>query len=213
LGGGISIMWAMEKEDIARCLEEIDGTKEPSLRTLRMAKLLQSLFAERGSRIIVVGGSAVELLTDGLYASGDVDICFDVQRPPMRVIAEVMAQIGATGGVRSYRRDDLFIDILGAVETLARTEFREIDGVSIAKPEDLIAERVLMSIYPQPNPDARTCAEKLLAVAESGELPVDWTEAERVAALPEYGVLDELRSLRAEVADRCGTWSEEDRSL
>lgn len=192
----------MEREEIARRLAEVEGTRDPASRALRLARLVSDLFSERGWRIVVVGGSAIELLTDGLYTSGDVDICFDPARPPMRVIAEVMAQIGAEGGIRSYRRGALFIDVLGAVETLARTEFREIDGVAVAKPEDLLAERVLMAVYPQVNAEARVCAEKLLAVALGGELPVDWAEAERVAALPEYGVLEELRALKEAVSRR-----------
>jgi hypothetical protein len=193
----------MTPDHIDERLREIDAAAEPSIRILCMAQLLRDLFEERGSRIVVVGGSAIELLTDGRYASGDVDICFRFERPPMRVVAEIMAQVGATGGVRSFKRGSLFIDILGPVETLAKTDFREIDGVSIAKPEDLIAERVLMSIYPQPNEQCRACAEILLAVALSGELPVDWNEVERVAALPEYEVLDELQTMKKAVATRC----------
>lgn len=192
----------MNAEITANRLEEIRATKEPSLRTLRLAALLRDLFQEYGCRIIVVGGSAIELFTDGLYTSGDLDICFEQSRPPMRVIAEVMGRIGATGGVRSFRLDDCFIDVLGAIETLARTPFREIGGVLVAKPEDLVAERVLSAIYPQPNPQARSCAEKMIAVALAGDLPMDWDEAERVAALPEYDVLDELRAIREAVANR-----------
>lgn len=66
----------------------------------------------------------------------------------------------------------------------AKTEFREIAGVLVAKLERLIAERVLLSVYPRPNEDARVCAEKILAVAISGNLPVDWAEVERGAQLP-----------------------------
>lgn len=192
----------MNPEEINQRLSAIASEIEPAIKVLRTAQLLGKLFAERGSRIVVVGGSAIELLTDGMYTSGDVDICFDYERPPLRVIAEVMAQIGATGGVRSFRLGDSFIDILGPVETFAKTEFRDIAGVLVAKPEDLIAERVLMSVYPQPNDDSRLCAEKLLAMAISGDIPVDWAEVERVAQLPEYGVLNELRKMREDITRR-----------
>ncbi len=195
----------MNPEDIQDRLKEIEGEPEPTLKTLRLAQLLRVLFEERGSRIVIVGGSAIELLTDGQYTSGDIDVCFDFERPPLRVIAEVMGQLGATGGVRSFRVGGMFVDILGPVETLAKTEFREIGGVLVAKPEDLIAERVLMAVYPQPHDECRACAEKILAVALAGELPVDWDEAERVASLPEYGVLKELRAIKEELAKRIQT--------
>lgn len=194
----------LDEKDIAGRLGEIESTGDPALRTLRLAKLLQELFAERGSRIVVVGGSAIELLTDGMYASGDLDVCFEAMRPPIRVVAEVMAQIGAVGGLRTFRKGKIFIDILGTVETAARTDFREIDGVLVAKPEDLIAERILMATYPQPNEASRVCAEKLLAVAIAGALPVDWAEAERVADMPEYRVLREMQAMREDVAAKLG---------
>lgn len=192
----------MNADTITNRLAEIDGTTEPSLRTLRVAALLRELFLEHDCQIVVVGGSAIELLTEGLYTSGDLDICFDRTRPAMRVIAEVMGSIGASGGVRSFRVNDLFIDVLGMVETLAKTPFRKIGGVLVAKPEDLMPERVLMAVYPQSNAQARSCAEKIFAVALAGELQVDWDEAERVAALPEYDVLDEFRATRETVASR-----------
>jgi hypothetical protein len=46
------------------------------------------------------------------------------------------------------------VDILGEVETLAQTPFDELEGpfgvVRLTSPEDLLVERVLVSVYPQP---------------------------------------------------------------
>ncbi len=72
-------------------------------------------------------------------------------------------------------------------------------NLSVVLPEDLLAERTLMAVYPQPNEEARVCAEKLMAVFVSGALPVDWIEVERVASLPEYDVLEELLFMRDRV--------------
>jgi hypothetical protein len=166
---------------------------------LKLSLSLHQAFQRRGATIIVVGGSAIELLTDGLYASGDLDLCFDGPRPPLREIMEVMQELGAEGGTRSFRCQGVYIDILGTVETLARTPFPEIGGVRLAKPEDLLVERVLMSVYPRPNAEAQLCAEKLMAVLLSDEVEVDWLEVERIAALPEYCVLPELQNLRQRV--------------
>ena len=55
------------------------------------------------------------------------------------------------------------------------------------------------TFYPQPSPDAREVARKLLAACLSGETPVDWDEVDRLAALPDFNVTDELNQLREEV--------------
>ena len=45
------------------------------------------------------------------------------------------------------------LDLLGAVETLARTPFDELQApygpVRLISPEDLLVERILVSVYPQ----------------------------------------------------------------
>ncbi|HSI20097.1 MAG TPA: hypothetical protein VLA04_00005 [Verrucomicrobiae bacterium] len=96
-------------------------------------------------------------------------------------------------------------DILGEVETLANTSYRKFsnpDGtqsVLIAKPEDLIPERVLSAFYPKIDDRSRECAKKLLAACLSGEVQVDWNETKRIARLPEYKVEKELADLILEV--------------
>ncbi|MFM8878301.1 MAG: hypothetical protein ACKOKG_04060, partial [Verrucomicrobiota bacterium] len=76
--------------------------------------------------------------------------------------------------------------------------------ISLIQPEDLIAERVLVSVYPRENAEARDLARKLLAVALSGHLSIDWRELWRVAARPEYAILQQCRELVASVAHELG---------
>jgi hypothetical protein len=193
--------------DIEAALREIEGEADLSLKALRLALLLSSLFREVGWEIVVVGGSAIEFYTNGSYMSGDVDVCFYRRgRPPLRVVADVMARVKAeSNGGRSFIVAGLFVDILGEAETEARTKFRMVstgDGsqsVLFAKPEDLLAERVLGSVYPSENEKERECAKKLIAACIFGKVEMDWNEARRVAALPEYRVEKELAELVEEV--------------
>jgi hypothetical protein len=69
------------------------------------------------------------------------------------------------------------------------------------KPEDLLVERVLVSVYPGENLTARDCAKKLIGVILGGGLAVDWDEVQRVANLPQYRNLAECKQLVKEVAD------------
>jgi hypothetical protein len=90
------------------------------------------------------------------------------------------------------------------VETLARAPFEELQApygtIRLVSPEDLLVERILISVYPQPYEPARLCARKLIAVALAGQVEVDWPEARRLAGRPEYRILPELERLVNEVA-------------
>lgn len=171
-----------------------------------LASLVTVAFRERGVDLVVVGGSAVEFYTDGAYTSGDVDLCLHPcsKSLSLRARQEAMGELGAEGGPRNWRLAGLFVDVLGALESSAHTPLRQLDGpfgpLALVQPEDLIAERVLVSVYPHENANARSVARKLVAVALSGQLQLDWAELWRVAARPEYGILPECRLLVNEVA-------------
>lgn len=69
------------------------------------------------------------------------------------------------------------------------------------KPEDLLVERVLVSVYPEKNQTARDCARELVVVALAGAVNMDWKEVLRVANLREYRNVAMCRSLVNEVAN------------
>jgi hypothetical protein len=91
------------------------------------------------------------------------------------------------------------------VESFARTPFRRVEGpfgeVLVMKAEDLLVERVLVSVYPGENQTARDCAKKFTAVILGGDMAVNWNEVRRLANLPEYRNLPECVKLVKEVAD------------
>jgi hypothetical protein len=197
--------------DIQEQLRLVEQETDLARKALRLAMLVASLFREVGCETVVVGGSAIEFYTNGDYMSGDVDICFLLRgRPELRVVADLMGKVGAKGGPRSFKVAGLFVDILGEVETLAETQFRKITDpatgqyVLLSKPEDLLAERMLMALYPARDEISLACAKKLVSAALAGGVEVDWQEALRVAALPEYRVEKELAELVEQVKIESG---------
>ena len=117
-----------------------------------------------------------------------------------------MARLDATGSsVRSFKVAGLFVDVLGAMESLARTEPRRVssdDGlqsVLVAPPEELLPERLLLAVYPSKNEEALACARKLAVVCVENRIAMDWDETKRIAALPAYRVANELAELLEEV--------------
>ena len=196
----------MDASKIKSALADITAEQDPTLKSAKLASLCSTLWAERGVELVVVGGSAIEILTEGAYASGDLDLCHTTAVTlPFRQRQEIMGLLGAKGGPRNWQVAGMYVDILGPAESFARTAFRRVRGpyaeVLLMKPEDLLVERVLGSVYPAENQIARDCARKLIAVILAGDVAVDWGEVRRLAKLPEYRNLPECEKLVKEVAD------------
>lgn len=196
----------MTVEDIQRALADIAAETDPTLKHLKLASLVSAVFRERGIELVVVGGSAIEFYTEGAYVSGDLDLCVDFSSTALtvRLRQEVMAQLQASGGPRSWQVGGLYVDVLAGFENLARTPVRRLAGpcgpVRISPVEELIVERVLISRYPGDYPPARDCAKKLLAAALLAEIETDWTEVKRLAEDPAYQNWNDLKQLVHEQA-------------
>jgi hypothetical protein len=199
----------MTADEIQSALADITSETDPTLKHLKLASLVSAIFREPGVELVVVGGSAIEFYTEGAYVSGDIDLCLvSPVRLDIRTRQQLMGQLGAKGGPRNWQAAGQYVDILGEVETLARTPFYELQApygmVRLVSPEDLLVERVLISVYPQPHDAAEQCARKLIAVALSGQVEIDWQEIQRLAERPEYCILPALKKLVGEVAHELG---------
>ncbi|MEI8140225.1 MAG: hypothetical protein WCI03_10200 [bacterium] len=148
---------------IKKALVDIQSTQDLLEKAMKLSGLVTTVFKEAGWDLVVVGGSAVEFYTEGDYMSGDVDFCRRSLTPiPLRVAQEVMGQLDATGGPRSWMVAGLFVDLLGFVENEAVSPYREIDTpygkISILPVELALVERVLTAVYPRPDVEARAIA-------------------------------------------------------
>lgn len=196
----------MNRHQIQSALNEITAEKDLTVKHLKLASLCSALFAARGIELVVVGGSAIEFYTEGAYTSGDVDLCIVSARQPLtaRLRQEIMGQLGAHGGPRSWEVAGTFVDVLGTFENLARTGVRTIAAplgpVRVAPVEELIVERILVSNYPQDYPPALDCAKKLLASALAAEVEVDWNEVRRLSQDRAYSNWRDVKALTNEQA-------------
>jgi len=196
----------MDSVKIKSALADITAEQDPTLKSAKLASLCSALWLERGVELVVVGGSAIEILTEGAYASGDLDMCHANKTAlPVAERKEIMGLLGAKGGPRNWRVAGMFVDVLGPAESFARTPFRRVEApygdFLVMKPEDLLVERVLMSYYTGENKTARDCAKILAAVALRQEIEMNWDEVRRLANLPEYRNLPQCVQLVKEVAD------------
>ncbi|MGO9245224.1 MAG: hypothetical protein ACLPT4_07615 [Verrucomicrobiia bacterium] len=196
----------MSPQRIATAFRDIRRERDPNLKSQKLASLVSALFRARGIELVVVGGSAIEFYTDGAYQSGDVDLCqIKPSTPiPLRSRQEIMGQLNAKGGPRSWEVAGMFVDLLGLVETESKTGFRKLKApygiVMLMNPEELLVERVLVSVYPQPNREAANCARKLIAAALAGGLKINWGEVSRLAKSGPYRIFTECETLVGKVA-------------
>ncbi len=180
-------------------LQAIRSETDQNRRNLLVAQLVSELFLQIGRQPIIVGGSAVEFYTEGAYVSGDVDICFAGAQPTPRERESVLAGVGQSLGVRTWQIAEVLVDLLGTVETSARTPFQEIGALRLIQIEDLIAERILIATTPQFDVERWRVAKTLMAVALNKMVSFDGTELERIVNSPDYRVGPELKRLIAEI--------------
>ncbi|MBI5772600.1 MAG: hypothetical protein HZA89_02520 [Verrucomicrobia bacterium] len=196
----------MDARKIKSALADITAEQDPTLKSAKLASLCSALWLEHGVELVVVGGSAIEILTEGAYASGDLDMCHvNKASLPIRERQEIMGLLGAKGGPRNWQVAGMYLDLLGPAESFARTPYRRVEApygsFLVMKPEDLLVERVLMTFYLGESQTARDCAKKLISVILTEGVAVNWDEVRRLANLPEYRNLSECVKLVNEVAD------------
>lgn len=194
----------MAEIDIKAAMVDIEATPDLLERALKLSGLITTLFQQRGFPLVVVGGSAVEFYTEGGYMSGDIDFCRkSLNAIPPRLMQEIISELGGKGVARSWEICGLYVDLLGFLENESVLPNRELETpygtVRIIPPELALVERILIAYYP-PSSELRTTARKMM-VAAIGDPDFNWGEAERLAALPDFGVLEELRKLREEVGN------------
>ena len=194
----------MAEIDIKAARADIESTSDLLERALKLSGLITTLFQRHGFPLVVVGGSAVEFYTEGGYMSGDIDFCRKTLNAiPPRLMQEIIAELGGKGVARSWEVCGLYVDLLGILENESVLPNRELETpygtVRIIPPELALVERILIAYYP-PSAELLVTARKMM-VAALGDSDFNWNEAERLAALPSFGVLEELRKLRMEVGN------------
>ena len=194
----------MDADKIKSALADVTAEQDPTLKSAKLASLCSALWAERGVELVVVGGSAIEILTEGAYASGDLDMCHATRASlPVRErrkswACSVRKAVRATGRwpgciwICSARWKALPAHLLAASKRLTASFL-------VMKPEDLLVERVLMSFYLEKTRRRATARRFDRGLAR--EVEMDWDEVRRLANLPEYRNLSECVKLVKEVAD------------
>jgi hypothetical protein len=186
--------------DIAAVRADIESTEDLFLRSMKLAGIVTALFKKRGIPLVVVGGSAVEFYTAGGYMSGDIDFCRrSLKGPSLRLIKDILEPLGGKCVGRNWLVCGIFVDMLGIVEAETYKDFSVVETpygeVFMIPPELALVERVFYSL----DSDECVASAKQMMAAALNDKNFDWQEAERLAGLPDFGVLIELRRMKEEL--------------
>lgn len=181
-------------------LDLIRTETDQNRKNLLVAEVVSELLRAIGAEPVVVGGSAVEFYTDGAYVSADVDVCFDgAKLPTPRERETVLAAAGQSVSIRSWNIAGVMVDLLGRLETSARSPLQTVGKLRLIQIEDLIAERLLVATVPQFSAGRWQVAKVLLAAGWKNLVALDRAELWRVARSPDYKVGVELERMINEI--------------
>jgi len=191
----------MRVDAITRARRDIEATADLLERAMKLSGLVTTLFQERGFPLVVVGGSAVEFYTEGGYMSGDIDFCRKTLKAvPPRLMQEIAESLGGKGLGRNWLICGLYVDILGILESETVLPDRTVEtpygAVKIIPPELALVERIL---YAEQDAECVLSARQMMAAALADKA-FDWSEAERLAALPDFAVTEQMSALKREVS-------------
>ena len=192
----------MTDDEIALARADIEATADLLARAMKLSGLVTTLFQERGFSLVVVGGSAVEFYTEGGYMSGDIDFCRKTLKSvPPRLMQEIAERLGGKGLGRNWLICGLYVDLLGLLESETTLSERIVKtpygDVRIVPPELALVERIL---FAEQDAECVLSARQMM-VAALKDVVFDWVEAERLADLPDFKVLPQLKALRKELSD------------
>lgn len=164
----------MKAEDLSRILAKARGRGE---RNLWLGALLRK---ETAVDVVIVGGSAIEVYTNGMYVSGDIDVVGE-----RRSIISALERWGFHREGRLWARPDLelWLDPVGRGYTGDVRKLREVSTpygpVRLASVEDLIAKR-LIEAKVWPRAGTEMFDQAIALAAEYGD-DVDWDYVTLVA--------------------------------
>jgi hypothetical protein len=122
-----------------------------------------------------------------------------------------MASLGCERGTRLYLLDGVVVDLGGQAELLSDNlvEVSTAEGTLLLEaPEESLVQRILMSVYPQEDADQKRAAMTLMMQALKGNVPIDWAEVDRIAALPGFKIEAVVSAFKKEASEILAASSE-----
>lgn len=160
----------------------LKGIADPLKRRIRFLALLsREVKARTGKTLVVVGGSAVEVYTQGNYMSLDIEL-----KGPQVAVEEILGELGfKRRGMHSTNLDlDIYVHWLGNgpdpqsenLDKLVRVDAGDGLTVEFVGFEDLVVDRLIQAKFWKVADAALWASMVLQAAEESGQLDRSYLE-------------------------------------
>jgi hypothetical protein len=183
-------------------LAHLEGIEDRTERAFQLAGLISTLFKIKGIVLVVTGRLAFDLYANAASINPELELAPLNLKLTTRVLQEIMAgQLHAQGLTTHWTVEDISVEFQSEVITGLRGACRDFmteHGVAKLLPaEELMAERIVASIYPVVDTEAQTQVRVLLINALTQAFEIDWAVLQTLCHLPEYRVGEELSQMRA----------------
>lgn len=183
----------IEAKVVERALESAENS---AARILYFAALLSAALRATEGPVVIVGGSAIEVYTTGVYTSGDIDLVTSRSSAARVLNSWGFRSEGRTWYHKSWKLD---VDLVGVDYTGSLSRIREVETpygpVRLAAVEDLIIKRLSEAKHWQGRRQEAFEQAALLASEMSGDLDELYLDARA----RQEEVVDILADLRAQL--------------
>ena len=193
-------------ESMAALVQIEDRTE----RALELAGLISTLFKLRGVVLVVTGELAYASYADVPLTQPELELAPFTGKLAPRLVQEIMSgQLGGEGAIGRWMIADIPVRLYNQFDFSMRELCRDFNTdhgvVKLSPAEEIIADRILASIYPVANPVAHREAIQLLINGLTDAFRMDWIALRKICYLPDYRVGEELAQLRTEAKQRADT--------
>lgn len=184
-------------------LHEIYALEDPTEKAFQLAGLISALFKVRNVELVVTGQLAVDIYANATSEEPEVELAVFSGKVTPRVAQEMLGEkMHGDGALWHWRIAGVSVRLYNSLFTERRELCRDFKTdyghVKLHPVEELTAERLLVSIYPVPNEQAREQARLLLLHGLAENFIMDWGLLQTICSQPEYKIGEELAQLRTQ---------------
>jgi hypothetical protein len=184
-------------------LTAIQGIEDSTERAMALGGLISTLFKIKGVVPVMAGRLSYDCYVGDTNTGQDLILCTHSGTVQPRLLQEVLGeQLQGEGMTWKWQIAGVPVEIQGEIHSAHKELCRDFQTdfgiVKLMPLEELIAERVLASIYPRDNEIARDEAKRLMAMGLANVYDIKWPALQALCDSNAYRVGEQLATLRGE---------------
>ncbi len=188
---------------IDEALGQIESIQDHTERAMTLGGLVSTLLKLKGITPIIVGRLAYDTYLGNSNEQKELILATLSGQFTPRILQEVFGeQLRGTGMMWKWKVANTTVKLTGEAilsrKELCRDFQTDYGVVKLMPAEELAAERVLASIYPKPNEQARYEAKRILILGLAESLVIDWHALQELCNSELYRAGEQLAALRTE---------------